>query len=250
MKDHNDHDLDEEDLTPADRDSVDAGEYVLGTINPFQRKRMDSRINFDPVLLRDVAFWEQHLGHIGLNLPPKAPPPTAWREIKDRLGLGHYRPKLAIWRGFALAASCAALAFASMLYMYVGTPLGVATESGEQPRRTAYASLIRDETYGVGWLITAGQDKRQLKVMALGHYQLPEHKSLELWLITPEMTSGLSLGLIPPSGEVTLPLPRTGDLVLSDRATFAISIEPEGGSPLGSPTGQTIFIAPVSAEVS
>ncbi|MAA75797.1 MAG: hypothetical protein CMN28_13945 [Salinisphaeraceae bacterium] len=246
---HNQNDDEAQGPGETTNQGVDAGEYVLGTLDGRQRRLLDSQIHFDPDLLRDVAFWEEHLGRLALRLPPETPPPAAWTGIKNRLGLGQYRPKLAIWRGFALAASCAALVFASMLYMYVGTSPGTATESGDQPRRTAYASLIRDETYGVGWLITAGQDKRQLKVMALGHYQLPGSKSLELWLITPERVSGQSLGLIPARGEVTLPLPDNEDLVLSDRATFAISIEPEGGSPVGSPTGQTIFIAPVSADV-
>lgn len=72
----------------------------------------------------------------------------------------------------------------------------------------------------------------------------PNDRAFELWAIAPGATRLRSLGVIPPDGELKLsPLPPD----LRDGATFAISIEPVGGSPTQQPTGPVGFVGSVKA---
>jgi len=71
-------------------------------------------------------------------------------------------------------------------------------------------------------------------------------KSYELWAL-PRGGAPVSLGLLPAAGrtERTLSEPQRVALLAADKV--AVSIEPAGGSPTGSPTGPIVIVTNVPA---
>lgn len=218
---------------------LQAAEYALGVLSEFEARAFAQRLGRDARLREALARWQDEIAELGVHVTPITPAPSVWRAIVARIGRDAQRRVLVFWRGLAVAATAAAVALGGLLF--TATPGGV-----DQPKAMRYASLIRDDAYGVGWLVTAGPGEREVTVTALGNYLLKGEQSLELWLL-PAGGKPVSLGLVPGEGSQILTLP-TDEATVSNLATMAVSLEPNGGSPSGRPSGQTIAIAPVTAE--
>jgi anti-sigma-K factor RskA len=70
-------------------------------------------------------------------------------------------------------------------------------------------------------------------------FSIPTARAAELWLI-PDDGKPRPMGLIDPSKPATMPMPPEFRPLAKAKATLAISIEPLGGSPTGSPTGPVV----------
>ncbi|MDI4658735.1 hypothetical protein K9U41_20305, partial [Xanthobacter autotrophicus] len=66
-------------LTDADRTL--AAEYVLGTLDLEERKRVRARIAADPPFAGLVRLWERRLSPLHELAVPVTPPPSIWRVI-------------------------------------------------------------------------------------------------------------------------------------------------------------------------
>lgn len=222
-----------------------AAEYVLGTLEAAERAEVDADLlRGDTETVREVGYWEERLGQLGLALEPVTPPAGTWSRIALATGIGGRQPERGgggrggLWRGLAIAASVAALALAAVL------AAGVLRQPPAAPD-PSYASVIRDEPTGAGWLITAETRDHQLEIVALNPYPKPADKSLHLWLVPPE-GGPISLGLLPDEGHERMPMPDDAFQALSGKAKFAVSLEPPGGSPEPQPTGKILWAVPVT----
>lgn len=216
-----------------------AAEYVLGTLPEGDRAEVDAELaRGDRDTLAEVGYWEQRLGRLGLALTPVEPPSRVWAGIALATGIGKRGGGAGIWRGVAIAATLTAVVLAGLLAI---------TEPREPaaPPEPAYASVIRDEPTGAGWLITAAADGGVVEVTSLQPYQKPEDKSLELWLLPPD-GKPMSVGLMPQRGHERLQAPQKVFEKLSAEAKFAVSLEPRGGSPKSKPTGKVLWSVPVT----
>ena len=66
-------------------------------------------------------------------------------------------------------------------------------------------------------------------------------RSYELWSISNNNPKPVSLGLVGASEFTTRPLPQGFNTSAMPAASYAISLEPAGGSPSGVPTGPILF---------
>ena len=73
--------------------------------------------------------------------------------------------------------------------------------------------------------------------------ETPPGKSLELWYVGAN-AAPKSMGLV---GSARASMPMPGDMQLTN-ATFAVSVEPVGGSPTGAPTGPIRYKGTLVAE--
>ncbi len=73
-------------------------------------------------------------------------------------------------------------------------------------------------------------------------------KSYQLWLISERFAGPRSLGLVG-ADEFARPTLADYDPATISGATYAVSLEPEGGSPTGAPTGPVLFSAKLVASV-
>jgi anti-sigma-K factor RskA len=108
------------------------------------------------------------------------------------------------------------------------------------PRPAEFVAIFQKDDASPAFLLTFDLDKRMLTVSRVGAEPLAG-KSYELWLVSDKYPAPRSLGLVG-DGTYTVKQPAAEyDPVVINRATYAISLEPEGGSPTGAPTGPVLY---------
>ena len=221
---------------PPDPREMRAAEYVRGTLPPDERAALAR--DSDPATAAAVLAWERRLAPLGLAAPDVAPPPRVWAEIARALSGPAARPandnrldglarQVRRWRlatvGTGLVAAGLALFIAvdpRVAERGDGRYVAVVTSGGALP-----ALILNVDT-------RAGTAQvRPVKTEA------PTGRSLQLWYIGAG-AAPQALGLVGEGAtRVALPAGAGAD----GAGTFAVSVEPPGGSPTGLPTGQVIY---------
>jgi len=87
-----------------------------------------------------------------------------------------------------------------------------------------------------GFLVMGGH--KEIIARAVDGAEAPHGRAYELWAIYPNVPRPQALGVIPAGG--VLRVKNFPTEVLAG-ASFAVSVEPPGGSPTGQPTGAIVF---------
>jgi len=217
-----------------------AAEYVLGTLRGRARRRFE-RWRREWHVERRVQAWEDRLSGLALRLTPMRPSPHVWSQIEKRIGAQptassgtRTRPaRPSRWR--ALAASIAILAvlaggFATWRLMQAPDFLPLVTIVGEGATAPA-------------WEIHGDASLRHLRAVAGAGATAQAGRSYELWALPDSGAAPVSLGLMPVTGQIDRELTEAQAAALQASSRVAVSLEPEGGSPTGAPTGPVLFVA-------
>lgn len=212
-----------------------AAEYVLGTMPRRSRRRFEQLMAGDPTLARLVAAWADRLAPLDTTTPTEEPPARVWRAVEARIATGAAPPapehrwfgSLAFWRGLSIAACTAAAG----LIIYIAAFPG---RTG--PPIPAVVAVLADQSGDPSWIAIAGPQTGEVSVSAVRPQAEDTRHSFELWSITGGAPR--PLGLLRPetvNGAIihAAQLPPPGDLL-------AVSLEPQGGSPTGLPTGPVL----------
>lgn len=226
-------------MKSANRELLDrlAAEYVLGTLR-FRARRRFERWLLSPQVKAIVKDWEERLAGLEPQLAPVMPPATVWQGIEERLDLRRQQRRPAV-RWLAIAASLAFFVVAGILLTY-RQPAGV-----PQLARTAVSSLQADPQT-IYWRVEVLGDSQELDLHVQNTHDLPPGKSHELWALPDGGGAPVSLGLMPHTGDHHRVLTSAQQAALAGSKQIAVSLEPEGGSPTGAPTGPVLLVAPVS----
>jgi anti-sigma-K factor RskA len=108
------------------------------------------------------------------------------------------------------------------------------------PKPAQYVAVLQRDAASPAFLLTFDLDRRTLTVRTVGA-ERQAGKSYELWLVSDRFASPRSLGLIGKEEFTQRPQLANYDAVTINRATYAVSVEPEGGSPTGAPTGPVLY---------
>jgi anti-sigma-K factor RskA len=212
-----------------------AAEYVLGTMPSRSRRRFERLMAGDLALARTVAAWADRLAPLDATAPAEEPPSRVWRAVEARIAAGatprapehRWFASLAFWRGLSIVASTAAAA----LIIYIAAFPG---RTG--PPIPAVVAVLADQSGEPSWIAIAGPQKGEVSVSAVRPQAEDTRHSFELWSIAGGAPRPLGL-LRPQSGNAAIiravQLPPPGDLL-------AVSLEPQGGSPTGLPTGPVL----------
>jgi anti-sigma-K factor RskA len=103
-----------------------------------------------------------------------------------------------------------------------------------------FVAIFQKDDASPAFLLTFDLDKRTLTVRRVGAEQ-QAGKSYELWLVSDKYPGPRSLGVIGAGPYTVQQAAPEYDPVIINRATYAISLEPEGGSPTGAPTGPVLY---------
>ena len=225
-------------MKSANRELVDrlAAEYVLGTLRHRARRRFERWLR-SPQVGAIVKAWEDRLAGLEPQLAPVTPPATVWHGIEDKLELRKLRRRPAA-RWLAIAASLAFFVMAGILLTYRQPP------DVPQLARTQ-ESLLQADPQTIYWRVEVLGDHQELRLLAQKMYDLPVGKAHELWAL-PEGGAPVSLGLLPETGEQHRVLTPAQQTALAGAKQIAVSLEPEGGSPTGAPTGPVLLVASLS----
>jgi len=212
-----------------------AAEYVLGTMPGRSRRRFERLMDDDPALAQMVGDWAARLLPLDMAMPAAEPPAYVWRAIERRIGgevaaaptssFRQWLNSLAFWRGLALAGGLATAALALFLTV------------APRPLPPIVVAVLASHGGETGWVAVAGPKTGEVSFSAVAPEAESKPHAFELWGIAGGPPR--PLGLLPqrPGGAVTLTvaeLPPPGGVL-------AVSFEPPGGSPTGSPTGPVLY---------
>jgi anti-sigma-K factor RskA len=217
-----------------------AAEYVLGTLGGRARRRFERWRSKEWHVERRVQAWEERLSGLALRLSPMRPSPHVWSQIEKRIGTNAgarttppQTKRSASWQ--AIAASVALLAvLVGGFYMYRSV-LG--------PELLPLATLTAQNATAPSWDLSADNDLRHLRARAGAGALAQAGKSFELWALPDNGSAPVSLGLMPVVGEIDRELTDMQRVALRGASKVAVSLEPEGGSTTGAPTGPVLFVA-------
>jgi anti-sigma-K factor RskA len=252
-----------------------AAEYVLGTLRGRARQRFQAWMREDAALRRAVAEWEERLAPLAAAVAPVRPPRRVWQGIEARLHEGRtHAPRpavggpapqpgfwdsLAFWRNWGLVASgCAAALIALTVFWRpgaiedevqrrvdaeIGRRLDVALDNAVKKMQPSYVATVEDKQGNVVFVAYAARKSDELWVKSVALEPLKPGTRYELWgLSAKEGGRPKSLGMIPTVEKGTIKLAAVADQALSDFPKLAISLEPDGGSKTGQPTGPVMYV--------
>jgi anti-sigma-K factor RskA len=246
-----------------------AAEYVLGTLATNEREQAETLIANDPAFAKLVAYWERRLGELNAMVAPIEPPPETWGRIQARLDgvapsatmlLPHpdqaaraaaeskvidLTHRLGRWR--QAAAGLAALAAVLVAVVVTATidpqvlpgplrprPIEVVKTVEKEVSPGRFVAVLQPNASAPAFILTVDVATRTASVRRVSGGP-PPGKSYELWLVSDRFPAPRSLGLVG-QGDFTRPALAGFDPAVISNATYAVSLEPEGGSPSGQPT--------------
>jgi anti-sigma-K factor RskA len=213
-----------------------AAQYVAGTLRGRARARFETLLPSHPALQSAVREWQARLMPLTTVLPAAAPPAHVWRAIEGRLwpqpAPQPWWQRLGLWRALSGTALAGVVGLGVMLNNPPPAQAPVVVVLESTGTTAVNASTIVASLSG---------DGRALVTRTLTPVSLTADRVLELWSVPPE-GNPRSLGLISANGATVLDrgkLPAT--LLKGGTAALAVSVEPPGGSPTGTPTGPVVF---------
>jgi anti-sigma-K factor RskA len=228
-------------MTISPDDDFAAAEYALGTLDAGERATLAARRLREPDVDGAIRAWEERLAPLAEVTPEVEPPLDLLPAIEARIrGASPEAPRsgavvglersIRRWRSLAIAASILAGVLA------IGF---VAREATRQSAPREYVAILQKDAASPAIEVTVNLDKQELTVRPVAA-QAPPGKSYELWIIDAKLGAPRSLGLI---GDT----PRGASLSAYDPAvvagaTYAVTVEPPGGSPTGQPSGTPVFV--------
>ena len=228
---------------PAER-SMQAGEYVLGTLSAEERREFEQAAAADPALRHEQHTWERRLATLALKLEPVTPRPVVWMSVLHAVTAGRSAPAARATRAWAALATAASLVLAFGWYREASQlPPAPIVERVEVPvPAQAYVALLQVPQSTMRWSISVVPDRNEIVVHAEGEAPAAARElDAELWLIADG--GPVSLGVIPKAGDVRRAVP--AGLPFAAGRTVAVSLEPRGGSKTGLPTGPVVTTATV-----
>lgn len=226
-----------------------AGEYVVGTLHGAARRRFEAlcRRPEGAQLQYERRAWETCLEPLNRNLRPLPPPETAWIGLERRIGRrtetvvamparARRETFLRTWAWLATAASVVL----AVLLVRVTERTAVAPVGGQATISAPYVAALRMPNSDMQFSVAVSPERGDMTVVASGSYPALGAHSLELWWMSAK--GPVPIGLLPTSGRGAMPLP-SGLRGKPGEVRLAVSLEPQGGSPTGKPTGPVLDVA-------
>jgi len=226
-------------MTVTPDDDFAAAEYALGTLDPGERATLAARRLREPDLDEAIRAWEARLAPLAEAAPAIEPPGDYLAAIEARIRAAPPAPDGSVialrrsvtrWRAAAIAASVVAAMLA----------IGFAVrETTREAVPHEYVAILQKDAASPAVEVTVNLDTRELTVRPVAA-QPPPGKAYELWIIDAKLGAPRSLGVIGEGGRAAS-LSAYDPAVVAG-ATYAVTVEPPGGSPTGQPSGAPVFV--------
>ncbi|UZE52101.1 anti-sigma factor [Rhodopseudomonas sp. P2A-2r] len=103
-----------------------------------------------------------------------------------------------------------------------------------------YVALLQTDASSPAFILTVDATTKSFTVRRVGAEQQPG-KDYELWIVSDKLPAPRSLGVIGSSDFTTAAALAAYDPAMVSQATYAVTVEPVGGSPTGKATGPIVF---------
>jgi anti-sigma-K factor RskA len=251
---------------------VHAWEYRLGVLN-----QMVGSIEPRPIVWENIkaAIGHSTEQRAPLVLPeaPPAPEPPAEPVIAeappaveapaaaptpapDNSNVIQLAGRARRWRNVASFVTAVAAALVAMLAVQVYRPEVLPEALRPKPRiqtvevktpapspvpSAQYVALLQRDAGSPAFILTVDAATKNFTVRRVGANAEPG-KSFELWLISDKLPQPRSLGVIGGSDFTARPVLAAYDAGTINAATYAVTVEPAGGSPTGQPTSAPVYV--------
>jgi anti-sigma-K factor RskA len=221
-----------------------AAEYVLGTMPSGARRRFEQLMAADPALARIAGDWAERWSALDDATPAEEPPARVWQAVERRIAMAgapaeattapaaalstpwrQWLHSLAFWRGLGLAGSLATAALAIWLALL------------PRPIAPAVVAVLAGPGGEPGWVAIAGPKSGEVSFSTVAPHPEAKPHAFELWGIAGGPPH--PLGLLPQRSGGVFAL--GADRLPAPGGVLAVSLEPPGGSPTGSPTGPVLY---------
>jgi anti-sigma-K factor RskA len=236
---------------------VQAWEYRLGVLN-----QMVGSVEPRPIVWENIR---NAIGHAQPQAPlvlPETPAPVAAAPqaseaapapSADNSNVIRLTGRVRRWRNVASFTSAIAAALVAMLALQVYQPellpdgirpkprtQVVEIKTPSPPAAAQYVALLQKDAGSPAFILTVDAATKNFTVRKVGAQPEPG-KSYELWIVSDKLQRPRSLGVIGGNDFTARPVLSSYDADLVNKATYAVSLEPEGGSPTAAPTGPIVF---------
>jgi anti-sigma-K factor RskA len=241
---------------------VHAWEHRLGVLN-----QMVGSVEPRPIVWENIRAA---IGHAEPQTPmvlpeaplPPAPPVVAEQPaaiepapVADTSNVIRLASRERRWRNIASFASALAAALIAMLALQVYQPdllpeglrpkartqvVEVKTQAPPAEPSAQYVALLQPNGGAPAFILTVDAVTKNFTVRKVGAAAEPG-KSFELWLISDKLPQPRSLGVIGAADFTARPVLASFDANTVDTATYAVTVEQEGGSPDGQPHSAPVF---------
>jgi anti-sigma-K factor RskA len=209
--------------------------------------------------------WDRIKAATGLGEPqaalvlPEAPPPAATETVApaaavDTSNVVRLSAQAKRWRNVATFTTAIAAALVAMIAVQAYRPELLPDGLRPKPRvqvvevktpsvpaaSAQYVALLQKDSGSPAFILTVDGATRNFTVRRVGAVPEPG-KSYELWLVSDKLQRPRSLGVIGGNDFTIRPVLSAYDPDTVNKATYAVTLEPEGGSPTGVATGPIVF---------
>ena len=228
-----------------DEEGSVAAEFALGLLEGEERAHAEQRMASDADFARDVARWRGRFATLNEETADRVPPSGLWARIEAGLkgsapandNVIALRRERTIWRSATAAMTAVAAALALILLSQPrATPVA---PTAPQPAASAPMVAIVGGDAAAKVVVSWEPSAKRMIVAVAGNLPVDARHSHELWVI-PADGKPRSLGILGTSKQAHMQLANALADLLQQGATIAISVEPKGGSPTGSPTGPVV----------
>jgi anti-sigma-K factor RskA len=268
-------------MTDNEDHIVLAAEYALGTLDAEERARAEAMMFTDEDFMAMVEMWERQLGVLsqmvgstepraevweriraaigqaGSQLPPAMPqasPSSANRPATDPVSrtssVVQFRAQARRWRGVAAVMTAVAAALVAVVATQISRPdllpeslrakPGVQVAQAPAANAAQYVAILQKDGNAPAFILTVDNATKNFTVRKVGAQPAPG-KSYELWLVSDTLQAPRSLGVIGGEEFTARAALAAYDANTINQATYAVTVEPEGGSPTGAATGPIVF---------
>lgn len=234
-------------MTPAQQSL--AAEYALGLASGGDSARAVQLFREDAEFRAETRAWIARLAALFDTMDGVEPPAALWGRIERQLGgppvandnMATLERQMRLWRGVTALMTALAACFALLL---VFRPVQqVTVPSPQTPVQQASApmvAMVGEDQHDMMIVANWDPDQRRLVLAVAGDMPADPGKSHQIWVIPPA-GGPTSLGVMPDGKKMHMDLADQLADLLSQGATIAISLEPQGGSPTGQPTGPVMW---------
>lgn len=239
-------------MTESGNDML-AAEYVLGLLEGEELARARNLVRQDEAFGREVAAWAMRTAPLLAQYEAVEPPKSVWRNIEQRISRNSQdrmigkvgknvvplHRRVGFWQALAGGATALAASLALVLVAWhrPATQLQVPPQSQRSPQ--PMLAMLESDDGEMEMFATWNPAGRRLTVAAVAPSPPRAGRSHELWMIGSDGKPH-SMGVMPEKEMMSVKIASSLADRLSEGVTLAVSDEPSGGSPTGTPTGPVI----------